>query len=139
MGGVKDYFYQYGPSYGDGLCSDGKTIWDPVGQCNNKTNAGNQVGYFGYKVLAVSYGGTLELFGYKGTPLGTQPQQAPGFSFDFRSSEGMIRAATTARTHPERPIGRHAKRRQFLRFSSTDCSRARTAVVTALAAATRCR
>jgi len=44
-GGVSDYFYAYGTlPYDDG---------DPNG-------------YFGYKVLAVSYGGTLQLFGRKG-------------------------------------------------------------------------
>ena len=30
-------------------------------------NGGNPPGYFGYKVLAVSYGGTLQLFGQKGS------------------------------------------------------------------------
>ncbi len=80
VGGVKDYFYQYGPSYGDGRCSDGTTIWDPIGQCDNKTKAANQVGYFGYKVLAVSYGGSLQLFGYKGSTLVTA-QQIPRHSF----------------------------------------------------------
>jgi hypothetical protein len=50
-GGVPpDYFYQYGPMFGDAAASDR---------------------YFGYKVLGVSYGGTLQLFGYKGTPNGT--------------------------------------------------------------------
>ena len=63
-GAISDYFYQYGPNYGDGKCTDG-TTW-ANGQCG--TSAG-QVGYFGYKVLAVSYNGTLKLFGYKGTPL----------------------------------------------------------------------
>ena len=62
-GSISDYFYQYGPNYGDGKCTDG-TTW-ANGQCG--TSAG-QVGYFGYKVLAVSYNGTLKLFGYKGTP-----------------------------------------------------------------------
>jgi hypothetical protein len=46
-GGVSDYFYQYGPDYGDNLCSDGKTQWTPTAGCGG----GNlQVGYFGYKV-----------------------------------------------------------------------------------------
>jgi len=45
-GGVSDYFYQYGPEYGDNLCSDGKTQWNPTSGCGG----GNlQVGYFGYK------------------------------------------------------------------------------------------
>ena len=41
--GVTDYFYQYGPMYG------------------------TATGYYGYKVLAVGYGGTLQLYGKKGT------------------------------------------------------------------------
>ena len=44
-GGVDDCFYQYMPIDYDG---------------------GDPKGYFGYKVLAVSYGGTLQLFGKKG-------------------------------------------------------------------------
>jgi hypothetical protein len=43
-----DYFYQYSP-----LPFDNGEV-------------GGQVGFFGYKVLAVSYGGTLKLFGDKG-------------------------------------------------------------------------
>ncbi|MBI4382196.1 MAG: G8 domain-containing protein [candidate division NC10 bacterium] len=50
-GGVTDFFYQYKSlPYDDG---------------------GNPAGYFGYKVLAVSYGGTLQLFGKKGAIYGT--------------------------------------------------------------------
>jgi hypothetical protein len=44
--GVKDYFYQYGPMYG------------------------TATGYYGYKVLAVGYAGTLQLRGWKGTAQG---------------------------------------------------------------------
>jgi hypothetical protein len=73
-GANQDYFYDYGPNYGDGLCSDGRTQWSPTAGCG----AGSlQVGYFGYKVLAVSYGGTLQLFGYKGTPLPKPPTKRP--------------------------------------------------------------
>ena len=61
-----DYFYQYGPLYGDNLCSDLKTKWTAAGGCPS----GTQVGYFGYKVLAVSYGGTLTMYGYKGVATG---------------------------------------------------------------------
>jgi hypothetical protein len=43
-----DYFYQYSPLPFD------------HGEVDNK------IGYFGYKVIAVSYGGTLKLFGSKG-------------------------------------------------------------------------
>ncbi len=55
---VKDFFYQYGPMFGD-------SVGTPFSA--SPYNPGTQ-GYFGYKVLAVSYGGTLQLFGYKGTP-----------------------------------------------------------------------
>ncbi len=55
-GGVFDYFYQYGPLMYD-------TAAGPQGP-----------GYFGYKVLAVCYGGTLKLRGFKGT---TGDAQAP--------------------------------------------------------------
>src|SRR6185437_2720309 len=71
-----DYFYQYGPLYGDMRCTNPANPDDPTlvlwknGAC---TNPSFQPGYFGYKVLAVSYGGTLELFGYKGTPLPKAP------------------------------------------------------------------
>ena len=55
VGGVKDYFYQYGPMFGDILCSDGKTQWTAkngvgcgtTGDGNNKVDL--QAGYFGYK------------------------------------------------------------------------------------------
>jgi hypothetical protein len=79
-GPVSDYFYQYGPLYGDSLCSDG-SVWSPPGTigpepisfggCKTPTA---QVGYFGYKVLAVSYNGSLLLYGYKGTPLPKAPR-----------------------------------------------------------------
>ena len=81
-GGVSDYFYQYGPNYGDGKCTDG-TTWTN-GQCGTSTG---QVGYFGYKVLAVSYNGTLKLFGYKGTPLKRAKAVRP-FSLLFPSQGG---------------------------------------------------
>jgi cell migration-inducing and hyaluronan-binding protein len=58
---VKDYFYQYGPLRGDAKCDDG-TIWTN-GYCGTKSG---KVGYFGNKVLAVSYRGNLGLYGYKG-------------------------------------------------------------------------
>jgi hypothetical protein len=47
--------------YGDGKCTDG-SVWDK-GKCASTQGL---VGYFGYKVLAVSFGGTLQLRGYKG-------------------------------------------------------------------------
>jgi cell migration-inducing and hyaluronan-binding protein len=58
---VKDYFYQYGPLRGDARCDD-NTIWSN-GKCGT---ANGKVGYFGNKVLAVSYRGNLGLYGYKG-------------------------------------------------------------------------
>ncbi|WP_245269988.1 G8 domain-containing protein [Nitrobacter hamburgensis] len=63
-GGVSDFFYRYGPLHGDGKCSDG-SIWSSKSPCDD--SQGKQVGYFGYKVLAVSYGGSLELWGSKGS------------------------------------------------------------------------
>ncbi len=71
-GGYSDNFYQYGPLYGDAACSDGSTYQPGNGSCSG----GGQVGYFGNKVLAVSYGGTLQLAGYKGTT--DDPNLAPG-------------------------------------------------------------
>jgi cell migration-inducing and hyaluronan-binding protein len=62
---ISDYFYQYGPLHGDGKCTDGSVfkVVNGTGACNTSTG---QVGYFGNKVLAVSYGGVLALSGYKG-------------------------------------------------------------------------
>lgn len=57
-GGVLDRFYKYDPMYGDGRA-------DPTYKPSTPADEGG-FGYFGYKVLGVSYGGTLELFGYKG-------------------------------------------------------------------------
>lgn len=68
-GKLIDYFYQYGPLYGDGRCKDNSSNFDR-GACRN--GGGDIVkdmkptGYFGNKVLAVSYGATVELEGYKG-------------------------------------------------------------------------
>jgi hypothetical protein len=71
---VRDYFYQYGPLYGDGRClvsgKEDKTVNFSNGLCRN--SAGTPVdnakpaGFFGTKVLAVSFGGTLDLAGWKG-------------------------------------------------------------------------
>jgi cell migration-inducing and hyaluronan-binding protein len=69
-GEVKDYFYRYGPLRGDEKCSDErKRKWGPDkgDRCDERANpkipAGVKVGYFGYKVLAVSYGGAISLHG----------------------------------------------------------------------------
>lgn len=65
--GGGDYFYAYEPlPYDDG---------DPKG-------------YFGYKVLAVSYGGTLQLFGRKGASYGTEPAASD-------SGKSWVRLSTT--------------------------------------------
>jgi cell migration-inducing and hyaluronan-binding protein len=50
---VKDFFYDYAPLYGDAKMVES-------GPDKGK------VGYFGYKTLAVSFGGTLVLRGYEG-------------------------------------------------------------------------
>jgi hypothetical protein len=59
-GGVTDYFYAYEPLMYD------------------KADA---AGYFGYKVLAVSYGGTLALFGAKGSLAGQAADSDSGRSW----------------------------------------------------------
>jgi cell migration-inducing and hyaluronan-binding protein len=61
---ITDYFYQYGPLRGDGRCTDGSVFAN--GKCGAGTNPAAMVGYFGNKVLAVSFGGDLNLNGYKG-------------------------------------------------------------------------
>jgi hypothetical protein len=65
---AKDYFYQYGPLYGDGLCTNGSVfaVKGGAAECGD-VSADGRVGYFGYKTLAVSYDGTLQMFGWKGT------------------------------------------------------------------------
>jgi hypothetical protein len=60
-GGVTDNFYAYDPMPYD----DGGTV----------------KGYFGYKVLALSYGGTLQLFGKKGATYGTVDPSNSGTSW----------------------------------------------------------
>ncbi|MGH7065728.1 MAG: hypothetical protein ACREET_16770, partial [Stellaceae bacterium] len=76
---VKDYFYDYGPLYGDDKCKNGgkyKVEGIEVGEpmCGKEPAAG-LVGYFGYKVLAVSYGGSLMLRGYQGAADGNLDNQ----------------------------------------------------------------
>jgi G8 domain len=60
-GGVSDYFYQYEPLEYD----DGGTI----------------KGFFGYKVLAVGFGGTLQLFGKKGATYASVDSSNSGTSW----------------------------------------------------------
>ena len=64
-GGVSDFFYRYGPLHGDSKCSDG-SIWSSTSPCDD--SQGKQVGYFGYKVLAVSYGGKFLSYGAQQAP-----------------------------------------------------------------------
>ena len=59
-GGVTDYFYKYEPLMFDN---------------------GNPQGYFGYKVLAVSYGGTLAMYGSKGSTFGDTLDSDSGHSW----------------------------------------------------------
>ena len=54
---MSDYFYQYQPLEYD----DGGTI----------------KGFFGYKVLAVGFGGTLQLFGKKGATMLRSTRRTP--------------------------------------------------------------
>ncbi|HEY3912313.1 MAG TPA: hypothetical protein VGM07_20865 [Stellaceae bacterium] len=68
---AKDYFYDYAPLYGDAKCTNGSTfaVMDGKAMCGADP-ADGKVGYFGYKVLAVSYGGALVMNGYKGVATG---------------------------------------------------------------------
>lgn len=68
-GGVSDYFYRYEPLLFDN---------------------GDAQAYFGYKVLAVSYGGTLALYGSKGSNLGYLPDSDSGRSW------GRLNKSTSA-------------------------------------------
>jgi cell migration-inducing and hyaluronan-binding protein len=71
-GKVHDVFYQYGPLYGDDKCTDGSRYDHDKGKCGSSNQ---RVGYFGYKVLAVSYGGTLVLHGHKGASYSLETDQ----------------------------------------------------------------
>ena len=57
-GGVDDCFYAY-----DAMPFDNGKIGGGTGAC---TMAGKDCGYFGYKVLGVGYGATLQLYGKRG-------------------------------------------------------------------------
>lgn len=81
-GASPDYFYQYEPLPFD----DGK---DPKGN----------VGYFGYKVLAVSYGGTLKLFGNKGVSGDRLQPKASGTSW-VRLDGTITPGATSLKVRP---------------------------------------
>jgi hypothetical protein len=59
-GDVTDHFYKYSSLHGDADCPDAAP------KCSDDQRNEN-IGHFGNKVLAVSYGGTLQLRGMKGT------------------------------------------------------------------------
>ncbi len=79
------------PSTLPGGVLNGGTWSNPVSDCFyqympidfDKGSSGTppQVGYFGYKVLAVSYGGTLQLFGVKGAVTDPQTPDSSGTSW----------------------------------------------------------
>ncbi|HUB65808.1 MAG TPA: hypothetical protein VL996_15395, partial [Methylocella sp.] len=79
-----DIFYQYGA-----LPFDDKV--DPVT---------NSVGYFGYKVLAVSEGGTLQLFGKKGAYYGTPDLGPQKSGTSWVRLQGTILPKATSLTIP---------------------------------------
>jgi hypothetical protein len=101
-GGISDRFYRYGPLHGDGKCNDVGSVFDKArGACTS----GGEVGYFGNKVLAVSYGGTLGLFGYKGAMYAVGPDQDPSYSYTswMRLADGSSLEAGSANT-PSRSL-----------------------------------
>ena len=103
---AKDYFYDYGPLYGDSKCTNGKTFSVSGGKalCGSAAAAG-KVGYFGYKVLAVSYGGTLVLRGYKGAADGLDNDHlATGNSWMRLGGECQLRHVADGR-QARRPNG----------------------------------
>lgn len=71
-GGVNDYFYAYMPIDYDG---------------------GDQNAYFGYKVLGVSYGATLRLYGVKGAKFGSVLPSDSGMSWGRLN--GSLKAGDT--------------------------------------------
>ena len=93
---VRDYFHQYEPLHADGRCSDISTgapgsVWSAKSGCAKPTE---QVGYFGNKVLAVSYGGTLVLKGKKGATYDNLDAKASGRS--WTRLNGTITAGKTS-------------------------------------------
>ena len=78
-----DRFYDYAPLYGDGKCTNGSNFTTSGGKALcGAAPADGQVGYFGYKVLAVSYGGSLIMNGYKGSADGLDDMHlASGYSW----------------------------------------------------------
>ena len=91
---------------------DPQVFWKVNNEIGACTNPKFQAGYFGYKVLAVSYGGTLQLFGYKGTPL----PKAPPRRRHADSGSSAIRGHSTPRAQWVR---RHNSPARALRGSGT--------------------
>jgi hypothetical protein len=95
-GGVTDYFYQYSPLYLDGAGTPfSATPYNPGTQ-----------GYFGYKVLGVSYGGTLALYGAKGADYSVATDNDPtdsGLSW-IRLAEGRSLAAGATQLTVEKSV-----------------------------------
>ena len=85
---VKDFFYKYGPLHGD-----------------TKADDESKQGYFGYKVLAVSYGGTLRLRGLKGTTGTSGPEIATLLKTDdeLKKDSDAIACATKVRKPEKAP------------------------------------
>ena len=75
-GPAPDYFYEYEP-----LAYDGQ---------------GSPIGYFGYKSIGVSYGGTLKLFGKKGASYPDVPVSDSGTS--WRRLDGTVGPNAPGRT-----------------------------------------
>jgi len=84
---AKDYFYDYAPLYGDGK---------------------PPFGYFGYKTLAVSFGGTLALYGYKGASydVGDTPADHLNSGVSWIRLKGDVAAGATSLTLEKDPMGR---------------------------------
>ena len=92
--GETDRFYQYGPLHMDEKCDNGAT-WQN-GSCPNNGN----VGYFGNKVIAVSYGATLQLFGDKGSCYNSLCQYSPDASLIRYESVHPSWSRLTASVYP---------------------------------------
>ncbi len=88
----KDRFYQYGTLYGDG----GRTTVGCPAQLDGTPNTDCE-GYFGYKTLAVSFGGSLALYGYKGASYDTATDDdhlSSGVSW-IRLADNLSKTATS--------------------------------------------
>ena len=82
-GGVSDYFYSYMPLDYDG--------------------GGDSPGYFGYKVLALSYGGTLQIYGLKGATYSPLPPSSSGTSW-ARLNKSLVGGQTGKKVELDRVV-----------------------------------